>query len=121
MPTATISTAPLTVRQGESLYGVAFVLRTPAGTPLDLTGCAAHLTARTTPAASGALVELMSPAGLAIDALAGTITPRVDAATTAAWPPDVYAYDLFVTFPDGERVATHRGALTVVAAVTRYP
>jgi len=114
--------APILFAAGETLGRYAYDVVTAAGAAYDLTGCAAHLSARTTGATPAALVDWTSAAGtLTIAAAAGTITIPMSAATSAALAPGYYYYDLTVTYADATREVLYAGTFQVQQGFARYP
>lgn len=117
MSAASTPIVTITLAQGETLGVPVFAL---AYAPTS-----AHLTVRAALGAPVALVDLTDAgapgARLVLDAGARTVAPDVAAATTAAWAPAVYVFDLFALDAAGTRRREYTGTLTVVQAVTEYP
>jgi hypothetical protein len=112
----------ITIHQGATWRHV-LILKNPDGTPVNLTGCAARMQARTDYAdrASGQpLVELSTANGkIALTPLEGKLTLALTAAETEAIKWRHAVYDVEVTFADSTIRRVLEGRAEVKPEVTR--
>lgn len=108
---------PARIYRGDS-WERSWVIKTAAGTPIDLTGASARLQVRTT---GGALVLAVtsSDAALTITPLSGRIDLAVPYADTEGLAAGSYRFDLEVTYADGRRRTYEANTLTILEDVSR--
>lgn len=108
----TAATLDLTLEQGAD-YAVPFAVS------VALAGATAVMQVRPAAGDPVALLTLSTAdRGLVLDPAAGTVTPSVPAAVTAALPAGLFAYDLKVRDAAGRVTRTHQGGVRVSAEVT---
>jgi hypothetical protein len=89
-------------------------------TPLDLTGCAAHLQIRTAPNDAIPLLDLTVANGrMVVDTTAHSITAEIAEADTVAIPWSEAAYDLMLIYADGTVQRLLYGTILALPGVTR--
>jgi len=109
----------LSIEKG-SVYRLRFIPILSSGTPLDLTGCTAHMQIRDE---ADALIDELSTANgrIALGGVAGTVDLRFPADVTAAIQENSGAYDLEITPPTGptETWKLARGRVKYIPEITR--
>lgn len=109
----------LKISQGETVNRT-FTWSLAAG-PVDLTGYTARAQVRARMSSPEPVLDLTSApdGGITLGGPAGTITVRIDAATTAGLPAVVHVWSLELTSPNGGVTPLLSGAFEIRAEVTR--
>lgn len=111
----------LTVYQGAT-WTQTLIWKTGApAAPVDLTGSAARMQARTrTDAPDPPLLSLTTEnGGIALGGALGTVDLTLSASATAALPAGSFVYDLEIVHPDSTVTRLAMGRLKIIPEVTR--
>jgi hypothetical protein len=109
----------LPLRQGAT-FRKRLQWKSPAGAPIDLTGCTARLQVREEVESPTVLVDLTTEnGGITLGGVDGTIDLFVSATATAAYAWESGVHDLEIEHPNGDVTALAYGGASLAKEVTR--